>query len=377
MMVSLIIIVISAVSLSRLPIDLMPDISYPALTVVVGYDGAGPEEIETLITRPIEEAMGSVSNVEEIESDSEEERSRVQLRFTWGTNLEEVTNDVRERLDRIRDFLPEEVDSPVLFKFDMSMMPILYFGLSGRLDPVDLRYLAEHTLKYRLERVPGVASLDISGGFRREIQVNLIRDKIVALNLSPRSVVQAIRLDNLDLPTGEVDEGDIELLVRTDGQFESLDELEQIVVATRNGVPVYLKDIAEVSDGFEELRQIERINGRPGITLSVTKQSGSNIIVTREPAAAVEGADAVYTDVWVSMGQESLAERKKSALKPYQVNAALMAKAKPDAVFMHCLPAHRDEEVTSEVLDGPQSIVFDQAENRLHVQKAIMSLLMR
>jgi len=287
-MASLIVIVISVVSLSRLPIDLMPDITYPALSVVVGYDGAGPEEIETLVTRPMEEAMGSVSNVEEIESDSDEERARVQLRFTWGTDLEEVTNDVRERLDRIRDFLPEGVDPPVLFKFDMSMMPILYFGLSGSLDPVDLRYLAEHTLKYRLERVPGVASLDVSGGFRREIQVNLIRDKLVALNLSPRSIVQAIRLENLDLPTGEVDEGDIELLVRTHGQFESLEELEQIVVATRNGVPVYLRDIAEISDGFEEIRQIERINGRPGITLQVIKQSGSN---------TVQVADAVYKEI--------------------------------------------------------------------------------
>jgi ornithine carbamoyltransferase len=107
------------------------------------------------------------------------------------------------------------------------------------------------------------------------------------------------------------------------------------------------------------------------------KQSGSNIIVTHEPGSAVEGADVVYTDVWVSMGQEAEAQQKKSTLEPYRVDAALMAKAKPDAVFMHCLPAHREEEVTSEVLDGPQSIVFDQAENRLHVQKAIMCLLMR
>jgi ornithine carbamoyltransferase len=107
------------------------------------------------------------------------------------------------------------------------------------------------------------------------------------------------------------------------------------------------------------------------------KQSGSSIIVTHEPAAAVEGADAVYTDVWVSMGQEAEADKKKVAFKPYQVNANLMANAKPDAVFMHCLPAHREEEVTSEVLDGPQSIVLDQAENRLHVQKALMVLLMR
>jgi ornithine carbamoyltransferase len=131
-------------------------------------------------------------------------------------------------------------------------------------------------------------------------------------------------------------------------------------------------DIAVASpDGLEPKAIIVKSANREA------KQSGSNIVVTREPGAAVEGADAVYTDSWVSMGEEARAEQKKTALEPYQVDAALMAKAKPDAVFMHCLPAHRGEEVTPEVLDGPQSIVFDQAENRLHVQKAILCLLMR
>ncbi len=287
-MVFLIIIVISAVSLSRLPIDLLPDITYPGIFVAVNYDGAGPEEIETLVARPLEEAMGSVSNVEEIESISQEDRARIQLRFAWGTDLEAATNDVRERLDRLREMLPDGVDPPVLYKFDMDMMPILFFGLGGRLDPADLRYLAEHTLKYRLERVPGVASVDISGGFRREIQVNLIREKLVALTLAPETIVRAVRVENLDLPAGEVYEGDIDLLVRTRGQFTSVDQIGQIVVAVRNGVPVYLKDVAEIVDGFEEVRQVERINGQPGITLSVTKQSGSN---------TVQVADAVYKEI--------------------------------------------------------------------------------
>jgi HAE1 family hydrophobic/amphiphilic exporter-1 len=284
----LIVIVISAVSLSRLPIDLMPDIVFPAINVLVGYEGAGPEEIETLITRPLEEAMGSINNVEELESDSEQERSRVQLEFTWDTDLDAATNDVRERIDRIRDLLPDEADPPMLFKFDPNMIPILYLGVGGRLDPVDLRYIAEHTLKYRLERVPGVAAVEVSGGYRREIQINLIREKIDALRLSPRRIVQAIRAENLDLPAGEVDEGDIELLVRTRGQLTSLEDLGRIVITTRDGVPVYLRDIAEIKDDFEELRRVERINGRPGITMRVQKQSGSN---------TVQVADGVYREL--------------------------------------------------------------------------------
>jgi HAE1 family hydrophobic/amphiphilic exporter-1 len=266
----------------------MPDIVYPAINVLVGYEGAAPEEIETLITRPLEEAMGSINNVEEIESDSEQERSRVQLEFTWGTDLDAATNEVRERIDRIRDLLPDDSDPPFLFKFDPNMIPILYLGVGGRLDPVDLRYVAEHTLKYRLERVPGVAAVEVSGGYRREIQVNLIREKIDALRLSPRRIVQAIRAENLDLPAGEVDEGDIELLVRTRGQLTSLEDLGRIVITTREGIPVYLRDIAEIDDDFEELRRLERINGRPGITMRVQKQSGSN---------TVQVADAVYREL--------------------------------------------------------------------------------
>jgi len=284
----LILILISMVSLSRLPIDLMPDIVFPAVNVVVTYEGAAPEEIETLIVRPLEEAMGSINNVEEITSESSEERGRVQLEFTWGTDLDVATNDIRERLDRIRNILPEDADPPVLFKFDPNMIPILYLGIGGNLDPVDLRYLAEHTIKYRLERVPGVASADVSGGLRREIQVNLIREKIDALKLSPRAVVQAIQMENLDLPAGEVDEGDIELLVRTKGQLTSLEQLGRIVITTRAGVPVYLRDIAEIVDGFEEQRQVERINGKPGISMYIQKQSGSN---------TVQVADATYREL--------------------------------------------------------------------------------
>jgi len=277
-MVFLIIVVVSAVSLTRLPIDLMPDVSYPALSVVVEYPGAAPEEIETLITRPIEEAMGSVSHVERLDTRSQEERSVVSLRFTWGSDLDDVADDVRQRLDRIRGALPDEVEPPVLFKYDFNMSPIIRYGLSANMDPVELRHLAEHDLKPRLERVAGVASVDVAGGFRREIQVNLIRDKIDALNLSPQAIVARIRVENLDLPAGEVTEGEIDLLVRTRGQFTSPGQLEQMVVATRGGIPIYLRDLAEIVDGFEEIRQVERVNGRPAITLSIVKESNGNTV---------------------------------------------------------------------------------------------------
>ncbi len=278
-MAVLIVVVFSVVALTRLPIDLMPDVSFPSLNVSVTYDGATPEEMETLVTRPIEEALGSVEDVEEIDSSAGEGRTRIEVRFAWGTNLDGATNEVRDRLDRIRGTLPAEVDPPVLSKWDFNQAPIMQFGLSSsELALPDLRYLAEHTLKQRLERMSGVASVEVGGGRLREIQVDLIEEKLDALELSPQAIVQAIRAENINLPAGEVYSGDTQLVMRTRGEFNRPGELEDIVVATRERVPVYLRDVADVYDGLEELRRIERIDGKPAITLNIYRQSGSNTV---------------------------------------------------------------------------------------------------
>lgn len=278
-----IVIVISVVSLSRLPIDLMPDITFPSLSVSVNYPGATPEEMETLVTRPIEEAMGSVSNVDTLETQSSEESSSVRLQFEWGTDIDEAANEVRQRLDRLRRSLPEEVEAPVLYKFDINQSSIMRFGLASNAMPLaDLRYLAEHSIKPRLERAPGVASVDVGGGRLREIQVDLIGEKLEALEIAPQTIVQAIRAENVNLPAGEVFSGDTQLVMRTQGQFSAPTELANIVVAQRDGIPIYLRDVADIEDGFEELRQIERIDGEPGIRMYLYKQSGSNTVAVAD-----------------------------------------------------------------------------------------------
>ncbi len=277
-MLSGVIILIGALSLMRLPVDLMPDISLPSITVRVGYPGVGPLEIEELVTRPLEQALSAVAGLERIESNSQEGSSRVTLNFAWGTELNEAADDVRNRLDRVRARFPEEAEAPIMFKFDANTFPIMGVGVEGDFDRVRLREIAEHDLSQRLERVPGVASVTVDGGLRRQIHVLLSKEKIRALNLSADKVVNLLRTENQNIPLGEIDEGDRTYLVRSQGQFENLNEIRDLVVLTEGGVPVYMKDIAEVKDSTEDFRSFTRINGRPGVRLRITKQSGTNTV---------------------------------------------------------------------------------------------------
>jgi HAE1 family hydrophobic/amphiphilic exporter-1 len=277
-MICAVILLLGTISLLRLPVDLMPDVSFPSITVRVSYPGVGPLEVEELIVRPIEQAVSAVSGVERIESTASEGTGRVTLNFSWGTDLAEAADDVRSRIDRIRARLPEEAEPPIIFKFDSTAFPIVFVGVEGDLDRVHLREIAENQLAQRLERVAGVAAVQVDGGLRREIHVDLSKDKITALNLSVDRVVSLIRSENQNIPLGEVDEGDTTYLVRSQGQYQNLEDIRNLVVLTRQGVPVYMRDIAVVSDATEDFRSFTRINGRPGVRMRITKQSGTNTV---------------------------------------------------------------------------------------------------
>ncbi|HXH06019.1 MAG TPA: efflux RND transporter permease subunit [Vicinamibacterales bacterium] len=285
-MLSAVIVLLGAISLLRLPVDLMPDVTLPSITIRVGYPGVGPLEIEELIVRPIEQAVSAVAGVEQINSTASEGSGVVRLNFAWGTDLNEAADDVRSRLDRIRGRLPEDADPPVIFKFDATQFPIMGIGVEGDFDRVTLREIAENDLAPRLERVPGVAAVTVDGGLRRQIRVELSKEKITALDLSVDRVVNILRTENQNIPLGEIDEGDTTYLVRSPGQFQSLDEIRDLVVMTHNGVPVYLRDIAEVRDGTEDFRSFTRINGRPGVRMRVTKQSGQNTVAIADAVRA-------------------------------------------------------------------------------------------
>ncbi|MBE0558896.1 MAG: efflux RND transporter permease subunit, partial [Proteobacteria bacterium] len=182
-MACLIVIILGAVSLYRLSIDLMPDITYPTVSISTDYENASPEEIEELVTRLIEEAMSAVPGVEEVNSVSSEGTSSVRVTFSWGTDLDAAANDIRDRLDRIISRLPEGIERPRLRKFDLASFPVLILGASSNLDPIQMRKIIDDQIKYRIERIPGVASLDVHGGLDREIHVYLNSEKIKALEL--------------------------------------------------------------------------------------------------------------------------------------------------------------------------------------------------
>jgi HAE1 family hydrophobic/amphiphilic exporter-1 len=288
-MLSCVVILLGAISLSRLPVDLLPDISQPTINVRVNYTGVGPLEIEELITRPMEQQLSAVSGLEQMNSNSQEGSSQITLNFTWGHDLNEAMDEIRTRIDRVRGRLPEDSDPPVISKFDPNTMPIMGLGvesIDGSLDRVQLRELAENVLSPRIERVSGVAAVTVNGGLRRQIHVELSREKITALDLSVDRVVNVLRTENQNIPIGEIFRGDRAFLLRSQGQFETLDQIRDLVVLTRAGVPVYLRDIAEVRDTTEDNRSILRINGRPGVRMQVTKQSGTNTVLTAQGVRA-------------------------------------------------------------------------------------------
>ncbi len=275
-MISAIIILLGGISATRLPVDLLPDVTYPTVSVIVRYPGVGPQEIEQLITRPIEQTVSAVAGLEQLESSSNEGSSRVSLSFAWGTDLNEAMDDMRMRLDRVRGRLPLEAEPMQIFRQDSNAMPIMSLGIEGDYDRVTLREMAENQISQRLERVDGVAAVTTFGGLRRQIHVQLSKEKVAALDLPVDRVTALLRAENQNTPLGEVNQGERTYLLRSQAQFQSLDEIRNLVLMTRGGVPIYVRDVAEVVDTTEDLRSILRINGRPGVRLSVQKQSGTN-----------------------------------------------------------------------------------------------------
>ena len=271
-------LIFGTISLLRLPIDILPDITYPAITIITEYEGAGPQEIETLITERIEKRVSTIDNVKEIRSTSHEDTSTVTVDFNWGTDLAEAANDIREKLDRVRHFLPEDAEDPFLYKYDPSNRPILYLSLTGPLHPSRLRDLADDKIKYDIEQIEGVAAVDIWGGLEREIQVEVYRGKLRAIGLSIDTLVNILKAENLSLPGGRIETKRREWLVRPMGEFSNLEDIKNIIVSTRQGRPIYLKQVADVKDGFKELRRHMRIKGEPGVMVAVRKRSGSNTV---------------------------------------------------------------------------------------------------
>ena len=279
LMACLVAILLGAVAFVNIPVDLMPETVYPTISVRAEYPGVAPEEMETLVVRPLEEAFSSAPHVERISSSVYEGLCYVRVGFDYGIDIDEAANELRTRLDRRRRYLPEDMDPPSMYKYDSSQYPIMYLAVSARdMGPKDLRHYVEKQIQPRLERVPGVAAFTVRGGLRREIHVDLDLKKLRALELSIPHVVQMLRQENMNRPVGPVDEGRFEVLLRTRGEFQSLEEIRDVVLTTRNNVPVHVRDIATVDDSHEDVDYMVSVDGQPGVRMYVYKQAGANTV---------------------------------------------------------------------------------------------------
>ncbi len=305
-MAVLIVVILGVISFLKIPVDLLPEITFPRVTVSTTYRNVGPLEMETLVTVPVEKAVSSVEGVEDITSTSVEGRSQVRVSFGWNKNLEVAVSDIRARIDRIRDDLPPGAEAPVVSKYDVNASPIMFIGVSGQMDPVALRTFVEEEIRYRLERVAGVAAADIRGGLEREIHVQLSLDRLKAFNLSADQVIRALRASNINLPAGSLGRAHLEVSVRTLGEFTNLDQLRNTVVATRDGTPIYVKDVGEVEDSFKDLNHEVRIHGSHAVVISLLRQPSANTIaVVDRVKQAIEGINQELPAVKVTVLREN------------------------------------------------------------------------
>ncbi len=278
LMIFVAMVVLGLVSLSMLGIDLMPDIEIPAVSVITAYSGAGPEEVETLLTEPIEDILSTISGVDEVTSVSKEGVSLVTLRFNWGEKIDESVNDVREKLDQVKDLLPEEADEPVVFKIDLDMMPIMIIAITARENYPNLEDIVDDAIVDPLKRVKGVAAAMARGGLERQIRVDVDRDRLIAFDMSVDQIKWAIASQNASTPGGNIKTGYKDYLLRTPEEFSGPEEISEVVLTQRGGIPVKLGDIANVSDFFMERTIDVRMNGRQAMAIFIQKQSGSNTV---------------------------------------------------------------------------------------------------
>ena len=280
-MMTIIVIGFGLFGLSRLSLNLYPDVSFPTITIYTTYEGVAPEDIETLITRPIEEQVGSVSGLRRIRSLSSQGASVIKLYFNWGTDLFIAEADVRKQLDFARRAVPLDADQPIVFSYDPNQEPILVLALSSNIrSSSELRTISTQQLEQRFERISGIAAAETSGGLERQINIWIQNDRMLAFNLDIATVANRLRQENIQVPAGELIEGRIVYSLRTIGEFKNLDQIKTTVVGIRNDIPILLQDIADVEDGVSQPIGNVHVRGEEGLIINLYRQSDVNVVTT-------------------------------------------------------------------------------------------------
>ncbi len=277
------ILVFGFYSLSNLPIDLYPEIEFPAITVVTTYRGASAADIESNISKPMESSLNAIDNLKEISSESRDNMSIVSLEFEYETDLSEAANDIRDALSLLENFLPEDADAPMILKISSSMVPILMYAVTAQESYAGIEQTLEELIVNPLNRIDGIGSINILGEPVRQIGIEIDPRKLEAYNLTVEQIGGLLQAENMNMPTGNVRMGSIDYPIRVTGEFTESGEIPEIVLGSFNGQSIYLKDIAVVNDSIKDLTIDERINGEQGVRIMITKQSGANTVkVARE-----------------------------------------------------------------------------------------------
>jgi hydrophobic/amphiphilic exporter-1 (mainly G- bacteria), HAE1 family len=283
MMIFVAIVVMGIYSLVQIPVDLYPEMDPPYISVMTTYAGANAGDIESNITRTIEDALNSVDKLKEITSTSSDNLSVINLEFEWETNLDEATNDIRDVIDRVVDFLPEGAERPMIFKFNTSMMPIVFYAVTARESYPGLEKLLDEKIINPLNRIEGIGSIGLMGAPRRVVYVDADPRLLDAYHLTIEQIGNTIAAENMNLPSGNIKMGSIDYQLRVQGEFSTSSRIEDLVVGNMAGKPVYIRDVATVRDSLKDLSLDEKINGETGLRMFVMKQSGANTMkVARE-----------------------------------------------------------------------------------------------
>lgn len=296
LMVFLAIVVFGAFSIRLLPLNLMPDISYPRLTVRTEYPGAAPAEVENNVSRPMEEILGVVTGLSRIDSVSRGGYSDVILEFAWDTDMDEANQDVLEKIDAIKPTLPTDIKQPLILRYDPTLDPVLTLSISGDSDAFAgtaglkyLRRIADRDIRRMLEPLEGVAAVKVKGGLEEEIEVRLDEDQLRRTNINIDTVIKRLQAENINLAGGSMRDGRTRYLVRTVNEFRDLDDIRDLVVVSREGKDIKLRHLAEVSSGFKDRDMITRVDGREAVEIEVHKEADANIVdMAARVTAAIE-----------------------------------------------------------------------------------------
>ena len=306
-MASLVLILFGVVSFTRMAIDLMPKMDLPIMAVMANYDGAGPEEVEERVTKPLEASMAGISGMNSITSMSSAGSSVVMVMFEYGTNLDTATNDIRDALEFAKMMLPEEAQDVSILKLDINSLPIITIGVSGERSLEDINKIVEDTIAPRLERIDGVASVNVSGGQEQQVQITVDPHKLNVYGLTTNTISQMIMAENLNSPGGYITQGSQEILVRTLGQYESIEALADTKIPLQTGGNVRLGDIVDIRIGLSDIESIVTLNSEKVISLEIQKESDGNTVnVDRDVRKALAQLDKeLYDDIHMTIAYSS------------------------------------------------------------------------